>query len=190
MWRKQLMFLSLVLVSFLLSCTTINSTSLSTTQTTKSTMIGDISVSLLPGVDTIEIGSEWLDGGAVATYQAETFPMNVRKNEVDVTKVGTYRVEYEIQIGLQTVSILRLVTVKDETPPLLRLNPGIDTIMKGQTWEDAYVEVLDNSLGDVTVEVEGSINPEMSGEYQIKYIATDASGNSSSIIRIVTVIPA
>ncbi len=68
------------------------------------------------------------------------------------------------------------------------MNLGVDTIKLGEDWQDASVTVTDNSLGEITLTVSGTVDTSTLGTYLITYTATDASGNTSSITRYVTVI--
>ena len=78
--------------------------------------------------------------------------------------------------------------VTDQTPPVITLNPGVDTIQLGQTWEDAGASVTDNSGETITIQVSGEVNSNVVGTYVITYIAIDSSGNRASINRHVNVI--
>lgn len=147
-----------------------------------------LEVVLNPGIDTIEVNTEFVDAGAKATYGRQTPAVPVESNNVDPSKVGTYEIVYTISYQFQTVTIRRIVTVVDETPPSLILNPGVDTIRVGQSWVDAGALGSDNSLESVTITVLGSVDTSVVGDYTITYRGVDASGNSTEIVRIVSVI--
>ena len=95
-----------------------------------------LSIYLNPGVDTVEVFTTFQDKGAVANYGTSLVAVSTTSN-VDTTKVGTYTITYKATYGDETVSVVRKVTVVDETSPELKLNPGVDTIVKGDNWEDA-----------------------------------------------------
>jgi hypothetical protein len=141
---------------------------------------------LNPGNDTVEINTTWLDRGAYLDLETENIEV-AGNHQVDTKTLGTYQVTYEISYNEVIYRLSRIVIVVDQTPPKLTLNPGIDTIKVGETWVDGYVTVTDNSLGEVTIVVTGVVNTLQIGQYQIIYIATDSSGNTSQITRIVTV---
>ena len=146
-----------------------------------------LKISLNSGVDTVEIFSTFKDGGATAKYGDELVAVKT-KSDVDTSKIGTYTVKYEATYNNKTVSIERKVTVVDETEPNLVLNPGVDTVRQGEEWTDAGVTAMDNSMTDVTIVVEGSVDVNTIGEYIITYYGTDASGNTTSIKRYVNVV--
>ncbi len=141
---------------------------------------------LREGIDTVEINSNWIDQGAfllVDNIEIEA----LSSHQVDTKVIGSYQVEYELNHEDKIYKVIRIVTVVDQIAPMITLNPGVDSIKRGQTWIDAFVTVEDNSLSTVTVLVTGFVNTEEVGQYQITYTATDESGNSSSMIRVVTV---
>ena len=147
----------------------------------------ELKIYLNSGVDTVELYSNFKDGGAVARYGNDLVAVKVTSN-VDTSKVGTYTVKYEATYNDITISAERKVTVVDQTEPNLVLNPGIDTIRLGEEWIDAGVVASDNSMGEVNVTVSGNVNVNAIGEYIITYTGTDGSGNSSSIVRYVNVV--
>lgn len=148
----------------------------------------NLEISLNPGVDTVEVGSAFIDAGASANYGFRTLTPTIIENTVDTSSVGVYEIIYEISYLDFVKSVTRMVTVIDHTPPVLTLNPGVDTIVVGQTWIDAGVAIDENSSDPVDLTVSGTVNSDVSGEYMITYHAEDASGNTSEIIRYVNVI--
>jgi hypothetical protein len=81
--------------------------------------------------------------------------------------------------------ILRII---DRTLPSVDLNPSLDTISQGHTFEDTGVTVT--HLSDVTIEVSGQVNTNVPGEYILTYTVTDIFNNVTTMIRIVTVLAA
>jgi len=145
-------------------------------------------IGLNPGIDTIEIGDEFIDAGAHANYVYRTLEPIILSSDVNPNEIGVYTIVYQISYLDYTKTITRIVTVVDETPPILALNPGVDTIIKGQEWVDSGVDVQDNSNQNVSIEVLGEVNINTPGEYMMTYVATDENGNTSSVIRYVTVL--
>ncbi len=148
----------------------------------------DVTIVIKAGVDTVEINTEFVDEGATAKANNWTVAYEVVENTVDITSVGVYQVVYEVTYKGITKQALRMVTVVDETPPVVTLNSGIDTIYQDSDWVDAGISATDNSLGQVTTDTEGVVSAEYTGEYLIKYIVTDASGNLTEVIRYVNVL--
>ncbi|MFP4478373.1 MAG: immunoglobulin-like domain-containing protein [Candidatus Izemoplasmatales bacterium] len=147
-----------------------------------------LNIELNPGVDTVEINTEFNDAGAKASLEGKSHPVQVIENNVDTSQIGTYEITYQTTFGDVTLEITRYVDVVDETPPSVTLNPGIDTVIKDTEWIDAGVDISDNSGLDVNLEKRGQVSISQIGEYQITYTATDSSGNQTTIIRFVHVI--
>lgn len=142
---------------------------------------------LLPGHDTIDINEGHIDQGAEAYYGLKRLDVIVLSNNVDSSKEGVYEIIYQTTHRELVQTLVRKVTVKDQTPPQATLNPGIDTIMLGDVWHDAGITTFDNSGGDVEIEVLGAVLAEI-GRYTIIYRITDPSKNVTEITRIVYVI--
>ena len=142
---------------------------------------------LNPSIDTIELNSSYQDPGAVAKYGFKVLDVEVLSNTVDVTSVGVYEIIYQATYGSLIQTLKRIVTVVDETPPTIELNPGIDTIRVGTEWIDAGVTLSDESLMPIELSVMGDVG-ENPGLYVITYIATDTYGNQAQKDRIVYVI--
>ena len=145
-------------------------------------------IELNPGLDTVDINGHFEDAGATAAIGRRTITVTIIENTVDLTVLGTYRISYQAVDLDQTVTITRIVTVIDETPPVLSLNPGIDTVEAGSDWVDAGVSATDNSNGTISIVVTGEVDTTTPGENAIVYTATDESGNRATITRYVHVI--
>jgi hypothetical protein len=148
----------------------------------------EITLTLKPGIDTVEVHSGYSDPGAIAKARNWPIGYTVVSNTVNITEVGVYEIVYQAEKQGIVKRLTRIVTVIDETPPVIELLPGIDTLYAGDAWEDASVTVTDNSLKSVTLVVEGRVTTSVVGEYVIRYIAEDASGNVSEAIRYVNVL--
>ena len=115
--------------------------------------------------------------------------IKVDDSNVDYSTPGEYSVVYTVSdragnIQEETI-ILRII---DRTLPSVDLNPSLDTISQGHTFEDTGVTVT--HLSDVTIEVSGQVNTNVPGEYILTYTVTDIFNNVTTMIRIVTVLAA
>lgn len=172
MLRKISLF-SLLLIVILSGCTNANPS---------------LSIKLNPGIDTIEVNSEFIDAGARATLNHRKHSVSILKNDVDITKVGSYSITYQTTYENISKTITRYVDVVDQTPPMITLKPGIDTVVINNEWIDAGVSITDNSKLDVSIETFGKVIISSVGEYQIKYVATDEFGNQAEAFRFVNII--
>lgn len=92
-------------------------------------------------------------------------------------------------LGTEVVS-QNIVSAKDNEIPELALNgKEYEVIAKGSTYKDKMVVAKDNMDGDITnkVKVEGNVDTQKEGIYEIKYSVRDEAGNENSIKRTVEV---
>ncbi len=105
---------------------------------------------------------------------------------------GTHVLTLTVSDGFDSDSDEVVVTVVADTePPVLTLlgdNPASVNIHNA--FDDLGYEASDACNGDVTVTVDGSVDPEVPGDHTITYTATDAAGNTTTLSRVVTVINA
>jgi hypothetical protein len=144
-------------------------------------------LSLMPSKDTIEINSIWTDAGATITIDDEEIIV-YSLDTVDTTKLGIYRLDYIYEYKNTFYNTVRYVVVSDQTKPNISLNPGVDTILIGEEWIDAGASATDNSKENLNIVVTESVNNNVIGTYEIKYEATDSSGNKVTLIRYVGVV--
>ncbi|MGD9910767.1 MAG: immunoglobulin-like domain-containing protein [Candidatus Izemoplasmatales bacterium] len=169
------LFLLLMILS-LAACTTVDES--------------DVSIVLNPGVDTVEINTEYKDPGATSKAYGFIIKNEVISNTVDTSVLGSYTIIYQVDYRNVIKTMTRVVSVVDETAPTGTLNPGIDTVSIGSSWVDASVSAQDNSGETVTIETIGTVNTNIEGDYIITYLLSDSSGNISELIRYVFVIKA
>ncbi|MFH0992824.1 MAG: immunoglobulin-like domain-containing protein [bacterium] len=174
--RKVLLGLLIVFLLMLVGCAPIEA--------------ADVVIQLKPGVDTIEVNTTHIDAGATAKASWLSIDVTVVENTVDVTATGTYHIVYQCQYQDIVKQIERIVAVIDETPPVVSLNAGVDTVVQNGTWTDAGVTTADNGGLAVTVDVVGEVLTQYVGEYLIQYVVTDAAENVTIIIRYVNVVAA
>ncbi|MGD9605029.1 MAG: immunoglobulin-like domain-containing protein [Bacilli bacterium] len=147
-----------------------------------------VKMSLKSGIDTVEINSEYVDPGVKATFGLLSLDVKVVSSTVNTQMLGAYEIVYEASYNGIFKTITRIVTVIDDTAPIIYLNPGVDTILIGENWVDAGVTITDNSNVVIDPIITGEINNQVVGDYEIVYQAKDSSNNINQIIRIVHVI--
>lgn len=76
----------------------------------------------------------------------------------------------------------------DQTPPSITLN-GQDTVtvLVNTTYTEDGATAFDCTDGAITPTIQNSPNPNVVGVYDVLYIATDAAGNSDTVVRTVIV---
>lgn len=123
----------------------------------------------------------------------------VVEGEVDITRVGTYEITYNVsdRSGNKAVTLTRYVNVVDTTPPVLTLKPNEDGDINFYVevftqYNDPGYNVVDNYDAyhglETTVDVSHNINLNKINTYTVTYIATDSNGNESEpVYREITV---
>ncbi len=121
------------------------------------------SIYLLPGLDTVEIGEEWVDGGTSLIDPLLT--VNIRSS-VDTNENGKYFIFYDIYYSEQLIDIrTRIVNVIDAIPEVvITLNPDVTTINQGDIYED---QGATTNIGEVVSS--GVVDTSQSGVYIISY---------------------
>lgn len=137
---------------------------------------------------TITLGSNYDDPG----YSAHNFYKNIKndvkvKNNIDINKVGQYKVEYHIGHGLFSDYDVRYVDVVDANPPIIEnFNEGTLKICPGKNIIDVIKEekkykASDNYDGDITDRIVFSSEMIDDINGKIKYLVSDSSSNKSEI---------
>ena len=112
---------------------------------------------------------------------------------VDVNKVGTYVILYNLRDGSGNIGneVSVEVRVRDTKVPNIYLNgnsPMTAEVFSG--FADPWVTVSDNywPTNTIVVTKKGAVNMNVLGSYTIWYIATDPSGNQDSVSREIRVV--
>ncbi|QVK20374.1 InlB B-repeat-containing protein [Mycoplasmatota bacterium] len=139
----------------------------------------------------VEVSTEYKDPGFMITdnYDALTVDDVIVDGIVDTSIIASRVVTYTVQDSSLNVGIFKRIihVVPDITPPVLILNSnGVESIEKGSLYLDEGLKVIDKSPTEIVVE--GNLDTNTIGSYELKYIVTDSYGNQSSITRIVKVI--
>ncbi len=140
----------------------------------------------------LEHGQAYVEPGFVVT---DTVDGNITDYVVVSSNlrfaVGEYTVTYTVKdaSGNET-GAKRTVKVVDTTAPTLVLkgaNPL--SVVQGSKYEEPGFKATDNADGDLTdsVTVSGSVDTKTVGSYKFTYTVVDASGNKTTVERVVTV---
>ena len=114
----------------------------------------------------------------------------VIENTVDVNKVGEYRVVYEVTDN-GGATVRKTITVKVVSNDKPVISGAEDTTIKFGSEFDKYagVTATDTEDKDITskIVVTGEVDVNVAGVYELKYSVTDLDGNTTTVIRKVTV---
>ena len=144
----------------------------------------------LNGKNKIEVayGDNYKDSGYKANILFISLKKLVKtKNNVDTSKLGVYKVVYELPFK----TLVREVSVVDNTPPTITLNgEEIQELTVNTEYQELGFSALDNVDLDVTdkVSIENNIDNTKLGEYNIIYRVEDTSGNIFEKTRMIKVI--
>lgn len=123
-------------------------------------------------------------GGAIANATNSTLDLP----DLPLNGGGTYQV-IVTNLGGSITSRVVTVTVIDTIPPVVTLNGSSSvTVTQHAAFFDLGATAYDACGGSLPVTTESAVNTNVLGVYPVAYIATDASGNSATNIRTVTVV--
>ena len=138
---------------------------------------------------TVELGATYSDQGATAQDAFHGSTSVTTSGSVNTNVVGNYVITYTAtDLDGNTATATRTVNVVDTTAPVITItgdNPA--TTELGDTYTDAGATASDLS-GDIEVVSSGTVDTDTLGENTITYSATDASGNSAEVSRVVNVV--
>ena len=144
---------------------------------------------------TLEYGEAYEESGAVAVYYGTVFqqePLDVAvtvEGSVDVSRVGTYVLQYNAAHEELTDSARRTVHVVDTVSPEISLLGEVEiTLPVGEEYVEPGWTAFDNYSGDLSeaVTASGQLDPAVPGSYVLTYSVSDISGNSCLASRTVT----
>ena len=139
----------------------------------------------------VEINSTFTDPGAIATDTDGNDISNkiITTDTVDTsTPIDNFKYKYTVLSDGITKTIIRKINVVDSTAPVItgaNNTALIDTVASYDLM--AGVSTTDNSGEAVNVVAKGNLSLGVIGKYTITYIATDSSGNTATVTRIITV---
>ena len=136
-----------------------------------------------------EQGTVYADPGASAndSVDGDITASVVTTGTVNINTAGSYILTYNVSdtAGNNAAAITRNVIVADTTAPVITLT-GLATVNheKGSTYTDSGATGFDSVDGDITLSivVNNTVNPNVSGSYTVFYDLTDAAGNTAATV--------
>lgn len=140
-------------------------------------------------IEYVEINTTYNDVIATAKDKDGNLLNNITTTGVvDTSKLGSYYITYNVSNNGSCNSSIKTIIVIDTKGPVISFNSDLEISSNEVNTYNflSDVTVTDNSnlASEITVEKNFSA---LKGTYSIKYIATDASGNTTTKLRKVTV---
>lgn len=170
------------------------------TQITRLVSVSDTTAPVLSligsGFVTHEQGTPYTDAGATALDSVEgdvSSSINIH-GSVNTQVAGVYILTFNVSdsIGNDATPVVRRVTVSDTTPPLIMLTGGnVVNVEQGTSYQEPGVTAFDTVDGARTsyIMVGGDVvNPNVSGNYIVRYNVSDAAGNAANEVERTVVV--
>ena len=135
---------------------------------------------ILNGGHEIDINykQEYVEKGYTAMFILKNVTDKVIvKNDVDTSKLGKYKVTYELKLGNFKIKEVRTVNVVDKENPTIELL-GDNHACPGKEYKEQGHKAYDNHDGDITNKVKTRVNKD-----KVTYVVRDLSSNKTSITR-------
>ena len=136
----------------------------------------------VPVYEVIEIGDSFSAKTSDISSYGDVVIEPIITNNVDITKIGSYQVIYEINYNNLKNKIIKTVIVRDMTGPTIdfeTLNISLSKAKKFDFLSDITVSDNGCSSDEIDVKVENPKFGALTGTYSVKYIATDKYGNET-----------
>ena len=140
----------------------------------------------------LKYNEEYNDLGATAKYESIDLTDKIEVvNNLDTSKVGTYKYTYKVKYKKIEKSIDRTIKVVDDKAPIIKLNgrKNISIGLGGKYVEygASAIDEYDGDLSNLIVVDSSSVDTNKEGSYKVKYSVNDSSGNKIDVERVVNV---
>ncbi len=138
---------------------------------------------------TVECHGSYSDPSASADDACTGSTAIVQSGTVDLNTVGVYTRTYtSTDASGNSASTTRQISVEDHTAPVVTINAGPSTVECHTSFSNPGATASDICDAAVTTAtLSGSVDADTVGSYTLTYSATDASGNTGTATRVVTV---
>ena len=137
----------------------------------------------------LEVNQPYKEHGATASYHFKDVSSNIiQKNNINTSKTGQYKVQYEITCDNKTMLEERIVEVVDTIKPTITLEGESQVYATTiEKYQELGFKAEDNYDGDITQNVIVDTKQITENLYQKIYCVKDSSGNVCEIIRQVEI---
>lgn len=113
------------------------------------------------------------------------------KNGVNPSELGDYSIQLELAdaYGNKRNYETLMTLIVDTVPPVISGPTAITAYLGEAIAYRKDITVTDNCFGEVRLDVDSSsVTPDKAGSYRVKYTATDAAGNVSTLDVVLTIV--
>lgn len=115
-------------------------------------------------------------------YIKEKKNVKVKYGSIDTSVIGEKKLKYMVTDKHNKKHNYYLkITVVDNIAPVIEGKENINLYVNDTVDLNKYVSVTDNYDKKVDIKTEGNVDTKKEGEYKVKYIATDKSGNKGEL---------
>ena len=115
-------------------------------------------------------------------------PLNAGIYEVEYKSIKTTKANKDIKIKEIKYRFEVTAFIPDTTPPVITLNGGNPLqLFIGQPYDEKGATATDETDGNISVEIDGTVGTSTAGSYTVTYSAIDTSGNQAQTTRTVIV---
>ena len=138
---------------------------------------------------TNECHTAYADPSASAADDCDANASVATSGTVDLNTVGVYTRTYTATDAAGNhSSTTRQITVKETIAPVITVTASPSTVECHTSYTDAGATAIDSCDAAPNVASAGSVDVNTRGDYTITYTATDATGNSSTATRTISVV--
>ena len=139
----------------------------------------------------IDLYTNYIDEG----YDAFLFKKSIKNkvkviNQLDINKIGTYKIIYNLSYLGKNLSLERTIEVIDNEIPIIKLNGKDEIILYiNEEYIEEGATAYDNYDKDITnnIIIESNLDTSTTGNYEITYKIKDSSGNENKLTRKIIV---
>ena len=137
-------------------------------------------------VNEIEITSKVFSDSIIPDYHASYLGFDITNlvqinSDVDYHKIGDYKINYEVETGINRANKEVVVHVVDSEPPVIKLKGQATVELCNDNYKEDGYSAIDNYDGDITSRV---VVTKSSDKYT--YTVNDSSDNTTSVVRSFT----
>ena len=137
----------------------------------------------------VPVTEKYIEPGAKAYYRFKEYSNEINsKSNIDTSKIGTYKVTYNVEIDNKEATAERIVQVVDELNPMLVISGKEKEVASSlELFQEPGFRAEDNYDGDISANVNTKLEKISDNIYKKIYLVTDSSGNIGTAERTIEI---